>query len=200
MRREGGKVDFKLAFQLHLQLEERAIQFLRLDLAIDAGYLPKDRLIRLGVGTQHLRIHAARAVKQNMQANLADLSANLVDDVLGAPAVMRRDHHMGDPKVAIGRQRRAQARFRQPLRPELTGYVGHDADAVALAIHITGAVAHAGERFDCPLDVAMRRLPAFAHRTNQGTGVAVVPINWVKIGEGMVAWQIVYTRHISPLE
>ena len=135
---------FELALQLHLQLEERAVKRFRWDLAIDTGDLPEDGFVRFGVWTKDLRINAARAVEQDMQANLADLAADLIDDVLGARPVMRGNHHMGDPEVSVGRQGRTQAGFRQPFRPELTRDIGHDADAVALAINIARAVAHTG--------------------------------------------------------
>ena len=191
---------FELAFQLHLQLEKRAIKFFRRDLAIDARDLPEHGFVCFGVRTKHLWINPARAVKQDMQANFADLAANLIDDILRARPVMRRDHHVSDPKISVRRQRGTQARFRQPLRPQLTRNICHYADAIALAIDIARSVAHAGERFNGPLDVAVRRLPALAHRTDQSAGVAMLSINRVKVSERIYALDFVYTRHISPLQ
>ena len=98
-----------------------------------------------------------------MQADFADLAANLIDDVLRARPIRRRDHHMSDPKAAIGRQRGTQSGFRQPFRPELSRNIGQYANAVTFAVNVSGAMAHPGERFNCPFDVAVRRLAAFAH-------------------------------------
>ena len=107
----------QLSLQLHLQFKERPVEFARVNLPVDAGNLPKDRLVLFGIGPQDLRIDPSRSVDEDVQAGFAYLVANLIDDVVGAVAVVGGDHHMRHPEVTVGGQGRAQARRSQPLRP-----------------------------------------------------------------------------------
>ena len=80
---------------------------------------------------------------------------------------------MRDDELRARGELAAQARGFEPFGPALARDVGLEARAVALALDLAGAVAHADERFERALDVAVRGQPVLLDVGDDGAGVVL---------------------------
>jgi hypothetical protein len=69
----------------------------------------------------------------------------------------------------------------QSFCPEQARDVGQNTDAIAFTVHDAGTVSHAGEGFDCPFNISVSGLSAFANCTNQCAGVMFLSVDGVKL-------------------
>ncbi len=169
-RRERCHVEGELGLELGRQRVERPVPLV--GRREQAAELPEVGLLLACGGAQRLRLDGAEALGQDSHAGAAQKLAGVVQrplDVLGA-----LDEHVADRERRLVGERRAVASGPHLLGPDPPGDVDQQAAAVALAVHVAGAVEHLLEVRERELNGRAARRRVLADRGVDRTCVVVV--------------------------